>query len=81
MFDRLRWLKSTDNNLKSEPQSFWKYIYNFRKHRSCSIHLVVDGAHLVEPSAVADFFVSVCFFPSTRAQFVIGSWAVELPRK
>jgi hypothetical protein len=37
--DRLRWLKSTDNNLKSQPQHFWKYISNFSKHRSGSIQL------------------------------------------
>jgi hypothetical protein len=44
---RLRWLKSIDNNLKSQPQHVWKYISNFRKHRSGFIHLEVDGAHLV----------------------------------
>jgi hypothetical protein len=44
------------NNLKSQPQLFWKYISNFRKHRSGSIQLNVDGTHLAEPTAVADAF-------------------------
>ncbi|PNF36765.1 hypothetical protein B7P43_G11156, partial [Cryptotermes secundus] len=54
--DRLRWLKTVDNNLKSQPQHFWKYISNFRKHRSGSIHLEVDGTHRAQPEAVADAF-------------------------
>ncbi|PNF41595.1 hypothetical protein B7P43_G11563 [Cryptotermes secundus] len=54
--DRLRWLKSLDNNLKSQPQHFWKYVSNFRKHRSGFIHLEVGGTHLVQPEAVADAF-------------------------
>jgi hypothetical protein len=54
--DRHRWLKPIDDNLKSQPQDFWKYMYNFRKHKSGSIQLEVDGAHLDEPSAVADAF-------------------------
>jgi hypothetical protein len=54
--DRLRWLKSIDNNLKSQPQHFSKYVSNFRKHRSGSIQLNVDGTHLAEPTSVADAF-------------------------
>jgi hypothetical protein len=29
--NRLRWLKSNDNNLKSQPQHFWKYIISENK--------------------------------------------------
>jgi hypothetical protein len=47
-------VKSVDNNLKSQPQHFWKYVSNFRNHKSGSIQLEVDSARLVEPSAVAD---------------------------
>jgi hypothetical protein len=54
--DRLKWLKSIDNNLKSQTQQFWKYISNFRKHRLGSIQLEVDVIHLVQPNAVADAF-------------------------
>jgi hypothetical protein len=49
-------LKSIDNNLKSQAQHFWKYVSNFRKHKSGSIQPEVDGAHLDEPSAVAAAF-------------------------
>jgi hypothetical protein len=51
---RLMWLKSIDNNLKLQPQHFWKYVSNFRKHRSSSIQLNVDGTHLVKPSVDVD---------------------------
>jgi hypothetical protein len=53
--DRLSWLKSQDN-LKSLPQHFWKYVSNFRKHRSGPIQLNDGGTYLVEPIAVADAF-------------------------
>jgi hypothetical protein len=56
MSDRPKWLKSIDKNLKSQPQHFWKYVSNFRKHRSGSIQLEVVGTHLVQPDAVADAF-------------------------
>jgi hypothetical protein len=49
-------LKSVDNNLNSQPHHFWKYISNFRKQRSDSVQLNVDGTHLVQPNAVADAF-------------------------
>jgi hypothetical protein len=39
--DGRTWLKSVDNNLKSQPQHFWKYVSNFRKHRSGSVQLEV----------------------------------------
>jgi hypothetical protein len=50
------WLKSIDKNLKSQHQHFWKYISNFRKHRSGSIQVEVDHRDLVQPKAVADDF-------------------------
>jgi hypothetical protein len=53
--DRLRWLKSIDN-LKSQPQHFWKYISDFRSYKSVSVKPEVDSVHVVEPSAVADGF-------------------------
>jgi hypothetical protein len=55
-FDWIRWLKSTYNNLKSQPQYFWKCVSSFRKHISGSIQLEVDGTHLVKPNAVAGAF-------------------------
>ncbi|PNF31813.1 hypothetical protein B7P43_G09329, partial [Cryptotermes secundus] len=54
--DRLRWLKSIDNDLKTQPQHLWKYVSSFRKHTLGCIQLQVDGVHLDEPTAVADTF-------------------------
>ncbi|PNF20040.1 hypothetical protein B7P43_G05817 [Cryptotermes secundus] len=54
--DRLRWLKSVDENLKSQPKQFWKYVASFRKRNSNSIQLEVDGKHLIEPHDIADEF-------------------------
>jgi hypothetical protein len=54
--DRLRWLKSVDENLKSQPKQFWKYVASFRKRNSNSIQLEVDGNHLFKPHEVADEF-------------------------
>jgi hypothetical protein len=54
--DRLRRLKPTDENLKSLPKQFWKYVASIRKINFISIHLVVNGKRLIEPSIVADEF-------------------------
>jgi hypothetical protein len=37
-------------------QHFWKYISNFRKQRSSSIQINVNGTYFIEPTAVADAF-------------------------
>jgi hypothetical protein len=54
--DRLRWLKSIDDHLKSQPKQFWKYVASFRKRNSIPIQLEVDGTLLAEPYKVADAF-------------------------
>jgi hypothetical protein len=46
--DRFRWLKGVDENLKSQPKQFWKYVANFRERNSNSIQLEVDGKHLIQ---------------------------------
>jgi hypothetical protein len=51
--DRLRWF---NDNLKSQPKQFWKYVASYRKINSISIQLEVDGTHLAEPCEVADAF-------------------------
>jgi hypothetical protein len=56
MSDILRWLKSSDENLKPQPKQFWKYVASSRKTNSTSMQLEVDGKHLIEPSDVADNF-------------------------
>jgi hypothetical protein len=52
----IRWLKSIDDNLKSQPKQFWKYVASFRRRNSTPIQLEVGGAHLAEPYKVADAF-------------------------
>jgi hypothetical protein len=45
-----------DDNLKSQPKQFWKYVTSFRKRNSNSIQLEVDGKHLIKPNHAADEF-------------------------
>jgi hypothetical protein len=45
-----------DENFKSQPKHFWKYLASFRKRNSNSIQLEVDGKHLIKPNGVADEF-------------------------
>jgi hypothetical protein len=54
--DILRWLKSIDENLNSQPRQFWKYLTSFRKRNSTSIQLVVDGKYLIKLCKVAHKF-------------------------
>ncbi|PNF28673.1 hypothetical protein B7P43_G08234 [Cryptotermes secundus] len=54
--DRLQWLKSIDNDLKSQPHHLWKYVSSFRKHTLGYIQLQVYGLHLDEPTVVAYTF-------------------------
>jgi hypothetical protein len=30
--DRLLWLKSIDDNVKTKPKEFWKYVFEFKKN-------------------------------------------------
>jgi hypothetical protein len=55
-FDRLRWLKSDDENLKSQPKQFWKNVASVMKRNSVSILLEVDCKHLIESCDVSDQF-------------------------
>jgi hypothetical protein len=61
--DKLQWLKSIDNNLKTNPVNLWKYDSLFRKSDNNSIDLEVNGNHLSQPrevaEAFADYFKSV----------------------
>jgi hypothetical protein len=47
-YDKLRWLKSMDENLNSQPKQFWKYVASFRKRNSNTIQLEVDDNHADE---------------------------------
>jgi hypothetical protein len=37
------WLKSVDENLKSHPKQFWKYVSQFRKKNTDLIEIEIDG--------------------------------------
>jgi hypothetical protein len=54
--DRFRWLQSVDENLKSHPRQFWKYVSQFRKKSADLIHLDMDGVVLNEPRDIAEAF-------------------------
>ncbi|PNF33582.1 hypothetical protein B7P43_G14684 [Cryptotermes secundus] len=54
--DRLRWLKTVEENLKSQPKQFWKYVASFKKRNPNSIQLEVDGKHLIKPNDIDDEF-------------------------
>jgi hypothetical protein len=49
-------LKSLDENLKSKPKQFWKYVATFRKIKCNFIRLEVDVKHLIKHYDVADEF-------------------------
>ena len=54
--DRSRWLKSIDENLKSNPRQFWKYVSQYRARNSDLTHLDVDGVLLQNPSEMVAAF-------------------------
>jgi hypothetical protein len=54
--DRLSWLQSVDEKLRTQPKHFWKYVASFRKTNSNSIQLEVDDNHRIQPADVADEF-------------------------
>jgi hypothetical protein len=49
-----RYLKCIDENLKSQPKQFWKYVTLFRKINSNQLE--ADGKPLIEPYSFADEF-------------------------
>jgi hypothetical protein len=53
--DRFRWLKSIDENLKSHPKQFWKYVSQFRR-RTDLVHLDVGCVVLNKPRDIAEAF-------------------------
>jgi hypothetical protein len=71
--DRLAWLMSTDDNLKTEPTKFWKYVSTFRKSDSTSIQLHVDATYRDDPGGVAEAFAQHFYIPSSRISPPLGS--------
>jgi hypothetical protein len=54
--NRLNWYKSIDDDLKTQPSKFWKYVPSFRKHSSHAFHLDIHGTNVVGPTVVAEAF-------------------------
>ena len=42
--DRRIWLSNINDNLKSNPKQFWKFVRNYRKNNSIPTHLLVNGS-------------------------------------
>jgi hypothetical protein len=53
------WLQSVDENLKSQPKQFRKYVSQFKKNRSYLIHLDMDGVVLNKPRDIAEAFLNI----------------------
>jgi hypothetical protein len=56
MSDRLRWLKSVDDNFKTQPIEFWKYVSNLKRK--------IDG-QIVTDSKLAFAFIGWNAVPPT----------------
>jgi hypothetical protein len=54
--DRLNLYNSIDDDLKTQPSKFWRYVSSVRKQNSYTIHLDVNGTNIVEPTEVAETF-------------------------
>jgi hypothetical protein len=54
--DRLNWYKSIDDDLKTQPSKFWKYVSSFTKHNSHAFHLDINDTDVVDPTDVAEAF-------------------------
>ena len=54
--DKLNRFKSTDNNLKTNPMHFWKYVPSFRKNYKNPIEPKTDGNRLTHPRQAAEVF-------------------------
>jgi hypothetical protein len=81
--DRFRWFKSLDENLKSQPKQFWKYVSSIKKRNSNSIEFEFVGKHLIKPNDVADelskYFQSVYSNPCPNVLPTILSSSEFLP--
>ncbi|PNF19791.1 hypothetical protein B7P43_G14658 [Cryptotermes secundus] len=54
--DKHLWLLSVDQNLKSNPQQFWKYVSQHRKKYNDLTYLDDDGVLLNEPHDIVESF-------------------------
>jgi hypothetical protein len=61
-------LKSINDNLKTKPNDFWKYVSKFKKNDHVVTQLKMDENVMTQPhyivEAFADHFSSICNSPS-----------------
>jgi len=86
MSDRLRWLKSADDNLKIQPIEFWKYVSNLKRKtdgqivRDSRLAFAFIGWNSVIPTnsstieSVQNKFANLCY---NRFFFNLGSTSLE----
>jgi hypothetical protein len=55
-FDRINRYKSIDDDLKTQPSKFWRYVSSFRKRTLHTIYLDIYVTNVVEPTEVAEAF-------------------------
>jgi hypothetical protein len=64
MTDRSLWFKSVDDNLKSQPKQFWKYVSEIWKTNTGLIYLQISDILINKPCNIAEafskYFQSVC---------------------
>jgi hypothetical protein len=53
---RLNWYNSIDDDVKTQPSKFRRYVSSFTKQSSYTIHLDINGNNVVEPTEIAEAF-------------------------
>jgi hypothetical protein len=53
---KLRWLKSIDDNLKTKPKGFWKYISKFKKNYHVSTQLKIGENVITRLQCIVEGF-------------------------
>jgi hypothetical protein len=67
--ERLAWLTYIDENLKTQPKHFWKYISKFKKNDQAVTQLELGTKIITEPQSMAEAFAdhfSSVFYSSCR---------------
>jgi hypothetical protein len=54
--DRLDWLKTTDNNLRTQPKNVWKYISKCERNDKYVTPIEIGNKIITEPQIITDAF-------------------------
>jgi hypothetical protein len=54
--DRLAWLKAVDDNLRTQPEHFWKCISKFKRNEQSVTQIEVGDKIITEPQFIAEAF-------------------------